>query len=313
MEIFLVALLNGLVYGLLLFMVSSGLTLIFGMMGVLNFAHASFYMLGAYLGFATARYVGFFPGLVLATAGVAFVGYACEQHLLRKVRSHGHVQELLLTFGLFFAIDELVKLFFGPYPVAYSIPESLRFAAFTIGGTEYPFFRVLIGMTAITMFALIFVLLTFTRIGMIVRAAVQYPAMVSALGYNVKQVFSALFAIGAALAGLAGAIGGAFYSTSPNMAGELGAIVFVVVVVGGLGSLGGALAASLIIGVLVSAAVYIDASLGDLALSLGLISGKAIDGLLAIPLSATAGIIPYVLMLAVLLVRPSGIAGEERS
>lgn len=313
MEIVLVALLNGLVYGLLLFMVSSGLTLIFGMMGVLNFAHASFYMLGAYLGFATTRYVGFFPGLLLATTGVAFVGYGCEQHLLRKVRSHGHVQELLLTFGLFFAIDELVKLFFGPYPVAYSIPESLRFAAFTIGGAEYPFFRVLIGITAITMFALIFVLLTFTRIGMIVRAAVQYPAMVSALGYNVKRVFSALFAIGAALAGLAGAIGGAFYSTSPNMAGELGAIVFVVVVVGGLGSLGGALAASLIIGVLVSAAVYVDSGLGDLAFSLGLISKKATDGLLSIPLSATAGIIPYVLMLVVLLVRPSGIAGEERS
>jgi len=313
MEIFLVALLNGLVYGLLLFMVSSGLTLIFGMMGVLNFAHASFYMLGAYLGFATTRYVGFFPGVLLATAGVACVGYVCEQHLLRKVRSHGHVQELLLTFGLFFAIDELVKLFFGPYSVAYSIPESLRFAAFTIGGTEYPFFRVLIGITAITMFALIFVLLTFTRIGMIVRAAVQYPAMVSALGYNVKRVFSGLFAIGAALAGLAGAIGGAFYSTSPNMAGELGAIVFVVVVVGGLGSLGGALAASLIIGVLVSAAVYVDSGLGDLAFSLGLISRKATDGLLAIPLSATAGIIPYVLMLVVLLVRPSGIAGEERS
>lgn len=313
MEVLLVASLNGLVYGLLLFMVSSGLTLIFGMMGVLNFAHAAFYMLGAYFGFAATRYMGFFPGLAIATIGVAAVGFVCERYLLRSVRAFGHVQELLLTFGLFFAIEEFVKLLFGPYPVAYSIPQSLRFAAFRIGEMDYPFYRLLIGGTAIVMFTLIFALLRYTRIGMIVRAAVQYPAMVSALGYNVSAVFSGLFALGAALAGLAGAVGGAFYSTSPNMASELGAIVFVVVVVGGLGSLGGAFAASLIIGVLVSAAVYIDWSLGDLAMALGLPKSYATEGLLSVPISSTAGVIPYLLMLLVLLFRPSGISGEDRS
>lgn len=312
MDLFFVAILNGLVYGLLLFMVSSGLTLIFGMMGVLNFAHASFYMLGAYFGFAATRYFGFSTGLVLSTVGVAVVGILCERYLLRKAHAFGHVQELLLTFGLFFAIDEIVKMIFGPYPVAYSIPQSLRFAAFSIGNMDYPFYRLFIGGTAIAMFAIIFALLTFTRIGLIVRAAVQNPSMVSALGYNVSAVFSGLFAIGAGLAGLAGAVGGAFYSTNPNMAGELGAIVFVVVVVGGLGSLGGAFIASLLIGLLVSAAVYIDWSLGDLAVKLGLLARKPMEGFLAVPVSATAGIIPYLLMLLVLLIRPTGLAGEDR-
>jgi branched-chain amino acid transport system permease protein len=148
--------------------------------------------------------------------------------------------------------------------------------------------------------------------GMIVRAAVQYPAMAAALGYNVSAVFSGLFAIGAGLAGLAGAVGGAFYSTNPNMAAELSVIVFVVVVVGGLGSLGGAFAASLIIGVLASATVYVDASMGDAVYALGLVAARPTAGLLAIPLSATAGVVPYALMLLVLLIRPSGLAGEER-
>lgn len=312
MDVFLVALLNGLVYGLLLFMVSSGLTLIFGMMGILNFAHASFYMLGAYFGFAVSRYLGFFPGLLAATVGVAIVGVICERYLLRRVRRFGHVQELLLTFGLFFVIEELVKVFFGPYPVAYSIPETMRFAAFSLGGQEYPFYRVFIGFVAIAMFSLIFCMLRFTRIGMIVRAAVQAPDMVSALGYNVSAVFSGLFAVGAGLAGLAGATGGAFYTTTPNMAIELGAIVFVVVVVGGLGSLGGALIASLLIGILISGAVYIDLTLGDLLALFGLGEGHATNGPLSIAISDTAGIMPYVLMLLILLVRPSGIAGEDR-
>jgi branched-chain amino acid transport system permease protein len=311
LDVFLVTLLNGVVYGLLLFMVSAGLTLVFGMMGVLNFAHASFYMLGAYAGFAVSRYVGFWPGIVVGAVTAALVGVLVERGLLQRVRRFGHTQELLLTFGVAFVIEEVIKTLFGPYPVAYSIPQALRFTAFSVGQSQVPFFRLLIGLTALSMFTLIFALLRFSRVGMVVRAAVLRPQMVSMLGHNVPAVFTALFALGAAMAGIAGAVGGAFYSTSPNMAAELGVLVFVVVVVGGLGSLGGALASSLLIGLAVSFVVSIDASLGDLLRRSGWTIAKSSSGLLEVPLSATAGMLPYALMLLVLLVRPSGLAGDR--
>jgi branched-chain amino acid transport system permease protein len=312
MDTIVVALLNGLIYGLLLFMISSGLTLIFGMMSILNFAHASFYMLGAYLAFAATRIFGFWGGIVFGTLGVALIGLLCERTLLRHVRRHGHVQELLLTFGLSFAFEELVKVFFGPYAVSYPVPESLRFAAFSIGAVQYPFFRVLIGATAIAMFAAIFCLLRFTRIGLVVRAAVLNPDMVRALGYNVSAIFSGMFAVGAGLAGLAGAMGGAYYTTNPNMATELGVIVFVVVVVGGLGSLSGALIASLVIGVLVNAVVYVDTTFGELLAKVGVVSAETARTLLNVPIANTAGVLPFLLMLLVLMIRPQGIAGDER-
>lgn len=312
METIVVALLNGLIYGLLLFMISSGLTLIFGMMGILNFAHASFYMLGAYIAYVANRLTGFWGGILVGTVGVALIGLLCERHLLRHVRRHGHVQELLLTFGLFFAFEELVKVFFGPYAVAYSVPASLRFAAFSIGDVQYPFFRILIGVTAVAMFAAIWGLLRFTRIGLIVRAAVLNPDMVRALGYDVSTIFSWMFALGAALAGLAGAMGGAYYTTNPNMATELGVIVFVVVVVGGLGSLTGALIASLLIGVLVNSVVYFDITFGEVLARLGLVSDETARTVLALPIANTAGVLPFILMLLVLMVRPQGIAGDER-
>jgi len=311
MDLIAVSLLNGVVYGLLLFMVSAGLTLVFGMMGVLNFAHASFYMLGAYAAYAVSSHVGFWPGLLVGTLVAALAGVVVERGLLQRVRRFGHTQELLLTFGVAFVIEEVVKALFGPYPVAYGIPQALRFSLFSIGDSQVPFFRILIGLTALLMFGAIVALLRYTRLGLIVRAAVLRPQMVSMLGHNVPAVFTALFAVGAAMAGLAGAVGGAFYSTTPNMALELGVLVFVVVVVGGLGSLGGALAASLLIGVAVSFTVSIDASLGDLARAMGLVKTLPSSGPLSVRLSDTAGVIPYALMLAVLLFRPSGFAGDR--
>lgn len=308
MDAFLVTVLNGLVYGLLVFMVSAGLTLVFGMMGVLNFAHASFYMLGAYAAFLASRYVGFWMGLLVAALFVAVVGLGTERLLLRRVRAFGHTQELLLTFGLFFVIGEVVKLFFGPTPVAYTIPDQLRFTAFSIGRAEFPFFRVLMGATALLMFVGIYAVLGLTRIGLIVRAAVEKPAMVSALGHNVPLVFSGLFAVGAGLAGLAGAVAGIYYPTSPAMAQELGTIIFVVVVIGGLGSLNGALAASLLIGVMTSFAVGVESTFGDLFHAVGL---SGISGLDDVELSSVAGVLPYALMLLVLLCRPAGFAGNR--
>lgn len=312
MEQLLFSLLNGIVYGLLLFMVSAGLTLIFGMMGVLNFAHASFYMLGAYFAYTLQGSVGFWPAIVAAPLLVGLVGVAVERYFLRRVHHHGHAHELLLTFGLSFIIAESIKLFFGNYPVDYRVPAFLDFAAFTLGGTQYPAYRLLMGGIAIAMFVIIYLVLTRTRVGIVVRSAIHRPRMAEALGHNVPLVFMAVFGAGAALAGLAGAVAGAFYTTNPNMALELGVMVFVVVVVGGLGSLAGAMLASLLIGILTSLAVSVDTSMADL---LSLVGAGAwaheMGGLMTLRLSSLAATLPFALMLLILLVRPGGLMGEK--
>lgn len=312
MEFVLVSTLNGVIYGLLLFMVSAGLTLIFGMMGVLNFAHASFYMLGAYVAYAVSSVFGFWVGLLAAPIVVAVFGFAVERFLLRRVHAFGHAHELLLTFGLALIIEELIKLFFGDFPVNYQMPDQLRFAAFSIFGTDYPFYRIFIGAVAVVMFVVLWLLLSRTRIGIVVRAAERLPSMAEALGHNIPMVFMGVFGVGAALAGLAGAVAGAFYPTNPNMALELGVIVFVVVVVGGLGSLKGSLVASLMIGLFSSFAVGIDWSLASLFAIVGLGEwARSVGGLMTMTVSSVSGTIPFVLMLVVLLVRPAGLMGER--
>jgi branched-chain amino acid transport system permease protein len=312
MDTFVFSLLNGTVYGLLLFMVSAGLTLVFGMMGVLNFAHASFYMLGAYFAYTLQGLIGFGPALVVATLLSGAVGVVVERWFLRRVHHHGHAHELLLTFGLSFIIAETIKLFFGNYPVDYRIPPALDFAAFTIGRQQVPAYRVLMAAVAIAMFAALYLLLTRTRIGIVVRAAIYKPRMAQALGHNVQLVFMGVFGVGAALAGLAGAVAGAFYTTNPNMALEVGVLVFVVVVVGGLGSLGGAMLASLLIGIVTSLAVGVDRSLADLLAVVGAGAwAQAVGGLMTLKLSSLAATLPFALMLLILLVRPSGLMGER--
>jgi branched-chain amino acid transport system permease protein len=312
LEFITISLLNGVTYGLLLFMVSAGLTLIFGMMGVLNFAHASFYMLGAYFAFTITRHVDFWVGLVVAPILVGLIGVLVERYLLRRVHSYGHAHELLLTFGLAFIFEELVKLFYGDFPVNYSMPDYLRFSAFSVFGADYPFYRLFIAMVAIAMFAALYLLLSRTRAGLVVRAAERLPAMAEALGHNVPLVFMAVFGIGAALAGLGGAVAGAFFPTNPNMALELGVIVFVVVVVGGLGSIEGSLIASLMIGVFSSFAVGLDWSLAGLLDNVGLgMWARDVGGLLTLTLSSISGTVPFLLMLIVLLIRPAGLMGER--
>lgn len=310
MEYLTVSLLNGVIYGLLLFMVSAGLTLIFGMMGVLNFAHASFYMAGAYLAYTLQRPLGFFGAVVAATLLTGVMGMLLERFVLRRIHHHGHAHELLVTFGLSFIIAEVIKILFGNYAVDYRVPASLDFSAFPVFGADYPFYRILMGGLSLVVFALIWLLLTRTRIGIVVRSAVHRPVMAEALGHNVPLVFMAVFGVGAALAGLAGAVAGAFYSTNPNMALELGVLVFVVVVVGGLGSLEGALLASLLIGLSTSFAVGIDWSLAD---AFGLVGARAwaesVGGLLVLKVSSFAATLPFALMLLVLLVRPAGLFG----
>lgn len=312
MEFLTTSALNGLIFGLLLFTVSAGLTLIFGMMGIINFAHASFYMLGAYFAYSISNLVGFWWAIFLAPCLVAAIGVFVERFMLRRVHRHGHAHEVLLTFGLVFVFQEMIKMFYGNYAVIYRPPEQLRFTAFTIFGTDYPFYRIFVGMTAILLFAILFYLLRRTRVGIVVRAAVRIPTMVGALGHNVPFVFMAVFGLGAWMAGLAGAVGGALLTTNPNMALEFGITVFVVVIVGGLGSLEGAFVASLLIGLLTSFSVGLDLTLADVLGFPGLRDYLvALGGLWTTKLSTFSAAMPVLVMLIVLLVRPAGLMGDR--
>ncbi|HEX2541185.1 MAG TPA: branched-chain amino acid ABC transporter permease [Caldimonas sp.] len=342
MEFFTISMLNGLSYGLLLFMLSSGLTLIFSMMGVLNFAHASFYMIGAYIAYSIARFIGFWPALVVAPIVVGILGALFERFFLRRVHKYGHVPELLITFGLSFVIIELVLLIWGRTPVEFPPPEVLRGPAFTLVNSSIEGLRLVFGaapsamcaspdaavrvvcspfpatrgfmmVVAIAMLVALWLLLTRTRIGLVIQSALTHPEMVEALGHNVPRVFMLVFGAGSALAGLAGVIGGSTFVTEPAMAATVGSVIFVVVVVGGMGSLAGAFVASLLIGVIQTFAVALDYSLIDAIRGIGisLSPGAASQTLLTMSISQIAPILPYLFLVLILIFRPKGLLGTR--
>jgi branched-chain amino acid transport system permease protein len=313
MEFFLISMLNSLSYGLLLFMLSSGLTIIFSMMGVLNFAHASFYMIGAYFAYQISGWIGFWPALMIAPPLVGVVGMVVERYGLRTVHKYGHVAELLFTFGLAYLIEEAVHLIWGRSSVPYTVPESLDGAAFTLFSTDYPIYRVFMMGVSLSMLIGIYLTLTRSRIGLVIQAALTHPQTVETLGHNVPRVFMLVFGGGSALAGLAGVIGGNAFITEPGMAAAVGPIVFVIVVVGGMGSLAGAFLASLLIGTLQTFSVALDYSFVDLMAKLGIAIGP--DALLApvlnLTIAQTAPVLPYLLMVLMLIFRPKGILGTR--
>lgn len=313
LEFFTISLLNGVSYGLLLFMLSSGLTLIFSMMGVLNFAHTSFYMLGAYFGYTLSGIIGFWGALFVAPLLVGVLGAMFERYSLRRVHKYGHVPELLVTFGLSYLILEVVQLVWGRGTVPYGLPPALQGPLFTLYGTQFPRSRSFVMLVAMLMLVAVWLLLTRTRIGLVIQAALKNPEMVEALGHNVPRVFMMVFGGGCALAGLAGVIGGNTYVTEPAMAMSVGSIIFVVVVVGGMGSLAGAFVASLLIGVVQTLAVAIDWSLASLLASLGSPVGEQTFGwpLLKLTISQVAPILPYLFLVLILIFRPKGLLGTR--
>lgn len=342
MEFFIISMLNGLSYGLLLFMLSSGLTLIFSMMGVLNFAHASFYMLGAYVGYTISRYVGFWPALILAPLVVGAMGALFERLCLRKVHKYGHVPELLITFGLSYVIIELVQLVWGRIALEFRPPPVLQGPAFTLINdavqglslvwgaapaemcraadaavrvvcSPFPATRGFMMLVALVMLASVWLLLTRTRIGLVIQAALTHPDAVESLGHNVPRVFMLVFGAGTALAGLAGVIGGSTFLTEPAMAATVGSVIFVVVVVGGMGSLSGAFLASVLIGVIQTFAVAFDVSLATLAQQLGVsLSPAALNNsYVKLTLSQIAPILPYLFLVLILIFRPRGLLGKR--
>jgi branched-chain amino acid transport system permease protein len=342
MEFFTISMLNGLSYGLLLFMLSSGLTLIFSMMGVLNFAHASFYMVGAYVAYTIASIVGFWPGLVIAPLVVGALGALFERFCLRRVHKFGHVPELLITFGLAYVILELVQLIWGRTAVEFKPPEVLRGPAFTLINSSVDGLKLLFGaappemcqaadaavrvvcspfpatrgfmmLVALLMLLALWLMLTRTRIGLVIQSALTHPDMVEALGHNVPRVFMLVFGAGAALAGLAGVIGGSTFVTEPAMAATVGSVIFVVVVVGGMGSLAGAFLASVLIGVIQTFAVALDYSLIGLVEIVGIKPGAGLAGntLMKLTVSQVAPILPYLFLVLILIFRPKGLLGTR--
>ncbi|MGE5147771.1 MAG: branched-chain amino acid ABC transporter permease [Candidatus Eiseniibacteriota bacterium] len=315
LELIVVSTLNGVLYGKLLFLMASGLTLIFSMMGVLNFAHASFYMLGAFFGFQISQWVGFWPGLVLAPVLVGALGALVERYGLRHVHRHGHVAELLFTFGLAYVIEEIVQMIWGKLPADYRVPEALDFSAFTVFSTNYPAYKMFMLLIAVGIFVVLFAVLTRTRVGLVIQAALSRPDMVGMLGHNVPRVFMLAFGCGTGLAALAGVIAGPSLVTQSNMAALLGPILFVVVVVGGLGSLGGAFIASLLIGLVQTFAVALDVSLASVFATVGIRLGP--DSFLGdvwnVTIAQVAPIIPYLLLVLMLIFRPRGLLGTRDS
>ena len=276
---------HGLAYGMVLFLVASGLTLIFGMMGILNIAHAAFFMLSAYFCYQVVESTGnFWLALLLAPIFTGIFGVLVERFLLRKVHAFGIIAELILTVGVMFVIYEAVKIFWGSDSLYVSVPKSLE-GLVNIGGMDYPIYRLfIIGLTLVIL-GIMALLLYKTRLGMVVRAAVSDADMVNALGINIPLVYMFVFGAGSWLAGVAGVAIAPILSVFPGLADQMGMDSFIVVIVGGFGSLGGAFIVAIICGLLSSYGVQF--------------------------VSQLAPVLMFAFMAVVLAVKPMGFFGER--
>jgi branched-chain amino acid transport system permease protein len=279
--------LHGLAYGMILFLIASGLNVIFGMMGVLNLAHASFFMLSAYLGYQVVALTGsFWLALALAPLGSALVGVAMERFLLRRVHAFGHMGELILTLGVGSIVLAAVKSIWGTESLQLKMPAILS-GRVSIAGLDYPVYRLFIIGMALVILAVMTLLLYRTRLGKIVRAAVSDAGMVNALGINIPLVFMLVFGVGVWMAGVAGVAIAPILTVFPGLADQVGMDAFIVVVTGGFGSLAGAFVVSLIFGLLSSYGVQF--------------------------LSQLAPVLIVAFMAIVLAIRPHGLFGARES
>jgi len=276
---------HGLAYGMILFLVASGLNIIFGMMGILNLAHASFFMLSAYFSYQFLSMTGnFWLSLLLAPVATAFFGILLERFLLRKMHALGHMGELILTVGVSLVILAGVKIFWGTESLPLKIPPFLK-GLVSVAGMDYPVYRLFVIGLALAVLAMMALLLYKTRLGKIVRAAVSDADMVNALGINMPLVFMFVFGVGTWLAGVAGVAIAPILLVFPGLADQIGMDAFVVVVTGGLGSLSGAFIVSIIFGLLSSYGVQF--------------------------LSSLAPLLMFLFMAIVLAIKPTGFFGER--
>jgi len=315
MQTLLLGLFNGVVYGLLLFLMAAGLTLVFSMLGVLNFAHAAFYMLGAYFAYTFAQIFGFgfWWGLVVAPLCCAGLAWVVERVGLRHVIAFGILGPLLFTFALDFLLVELVTLIWGKQPVGYLPPPSLDHPLFVIQGVAYSAYRCFVLMMALVVLGALAALLKGTRVGTTVRASLSQPEIVNTLGHNLPMLRSVVFVLGGALAGLAGALAGNLFGTEPGMASQVGTLLMIVIVVGGLGSLAGALLSSLLIGIAQSLAITTDLSWANLLgpLQAHMQAWPTLFDTLSQPVSRFAPLVPFAIIILILVFRPRGLLGQH--
>ncbi|HBZ54227.1 MAG TPA: branched-chain amino acid ABC transporter permease [Syntrophobacteraceae bacterium] len=242
--------LNGIQYGIMLFLMAAGLTLVFGVMNLLNLAHGSFYMLGAYLAATLLRRTGSFAlALGLALPITAVIGIAIELLIIRKLYERSHLDQVLATFALILSCNELVRLLWGAQAYFMALPDHLAGQLQILPGVTYPVYRLVIIAVGLTVALGLYLLIMHTRLGMLIRAGASNREMVSALGVNVRLLFTVLFGIGAALAGLAGMIAGPILSVEVGMGDHILVLTLVVVVIGGIGSIRGAFLAAILVGV----------------------------------------------------------------
>jgi branched-chain amino acid transport system permease protein len=249
LALFAVQALNGLQFGVILFLVAAGLTLVFGVMDFLNLAHGVQYMLGAYLAASfVAKTSHFGLGLLLGLLAALTAAFILEVLVFRPLSHRGHLEQVLGTFGVILFVTELVKMVFGAAPLPFPLPGALSGSIVIMPGLLYPVWRLVILAAGVCVAVLLYVLVAHTRFGMLVRAASTHRQIVSALGVNIDRLFLIVFSFGAMLAGFAGAMVAPLLSVEPHMGDNVLILAFVVVVIGGIGSIKGALMASLLIG-----------------------------------------------------------------
>ena len=278
------ALLNGLVLGLIYVAIAVGLTIVFGTLRLVNFAHGAFYAVGAYVGLVVAQHFGIWAGFIAAPIAVALFAVLLDRFLLRGFYAKDATSQLLVTFGIALIVEESLRLIFGATTQQYPVPPELT-GAFSLGVFSYPAYRLLFAAGVIVMLALVWLFIERTNYGLIVRAGVRDRTMVQLLGGNIRQASTIVFALGAAIAGLVGAAASPIYSIEPGTGFAFLVPSFVVVVVGGLGSFWGAVLGGLLIGELQSVTTLV--------------------------FPPAANVIIYVCMALVLLLRPQGLLGES--
>ncbi|HTN27710.1 MAG TPA: branched-chain amino acid ABC transporter permease [Burkholderiales bacterium] len=291
--------LNGLQLGVMLFLMAAGLTLVFGIMNLVNLAHGSLYMVGAYLATYFFGLTGsFLLGVVLGLLGTLAVGIIVELVALRTLYERDHLDQVLATFGLILFFNELIAIVWGRNAIFSTIPEYLSGHVEIFAGLRYPLYRLVIIGIGFAVAGLLWFVVVRTRVGMLIRAGASNRTMVAALGVNIRLLYTLVFGVGAALAGLAGLLSGPIYAVQPGM-GELILIqVFVVIVIGGIGSIRGALAGALIVGMVDTLGrAFLKPTLATM------ISPAAADA--AGP--ALASMLIYLLMAVVLALRPEGL------
>ena len=295
--------LNGLQFGVMLFLMAAGLTLVFGVMGLINLAHGSLYMIGAFVCASVAAVSGsFWVGLVASLAAAAAAGALVELIVIRRLYGRDHLDQVLATFALILVFSEGVRWIFGSFPLYLDPPPALGGTVHLFGVLEYSRFRLAIIVAGLAVAAGLFLLISRTRLGIQIRAGACDREMISALGVDIGMLYTIVFALGAALAGLAGAMVGALQSVQVGMGEPVLILAFVVIVIGGIGSVAGAFVGSLIIGMADTLGRFL----------LPQFFGVFLDPSTATSVgSALASMLIYILMAAVLVFRPHGLFGNR--